>query len=225
TALAPGPGPDLLERLPDAERAVGDRELGADGEATPPEIEQQLAPGLRAFPHPVDQANQLLLALGRGADDDQQALGVVFQPGLHMNAVGPEVDMAPGRQVALQPARMLVRPGVLQPRDGGRRQSARLLAEQGRERLAEVAGRDALEVEDRDRHLQAPGPARIAGQERRAEADALPVRTAAVAHARRAHRDRADPGHDRALGQMAVAYQASAAILGQLVGMAPEKGG
>ena len=36
--------------------------------------------------------NEFLLTLGRGADDDQQALRGVFEPGLHMDAVDPEVD-------------------------------------------------------------------------------------------------------------------------------------
>ncbi len=46
----------------------------------------------------------------------------------------------------------------------------------------------------------------------------------AVAHARTAHRDRTDAGHDLALGQMPVADQPLAAIIGQLVGMAAEQG-
>ena len=48
----------------------------------------QLPPGLRTLAHAVDQADELLLALGRGADDDQQALRGVLEPGLDMDAVG-----------------------------------------------------------------------------------------------------------------------------------------
>ena len=33
------------------------------------------------------------LTLRRRADDDQQALRIVLEPGLHMDAVGPEVDI------------------------------------------------------------------------------------------------------------------------------------
>jgi hypothetical protein len=36
---------------------------------------------LRALAHAVDEADELLFALRRGADDDQQALRVVFQAG------------------------------------------------------------------------------------------------------------------------------------------------
>ena len=49
----------------------------------------------------------------------------------------------------------------------------------------------------------------------------------AIAHApaRAAHGDRTDASHDLTLGQMPVADQPLAAILGQLVGMAGEQGG
>jgi hypothetical protein len=47
--------------------------------------------------------------LRRGTDDDQQALGIVLQAGLHGDAVGPEVDVALGREVA---------PGLSEPKAG-----------------------------------------------------------------------------------------------------------
>ena len=40
-----------------------------------------------------------------------------------------------------------------------------------------------------------------------------------------AHRDRTDAGHELALGQMPVAHQALAAVIGELVGMATAQGG
>ena len=223
-ALAAGLGPDLLDRLPEAERAVGDREFRPDRQPAPLQVEQQLAPGLRALAHPVDQADQLLPAFRRRADDDQQALRRVLQPGLHVNAVGPEVDVAPGRQIALQPARVLVRPGAFQPRDGRSREAAGVRPEQSRQRLREVARGDALEVENRDQHFEALRSARVRRQDRGAETDALPVRAAAVAHTWRTHADRADSRRDLALGQVTVAHQASAAVLGEHVGVAPDQG-
>src|SRR5207248_7734225 len=59
----------------------------------------------------------------------------------------------------------------------------------------------------------------------RAEADALPVPAGAVANPWRTHHDRTDAGDDLTLGQVAVAHQASAAILGELVGVVPEECG
>src|SRR5262245_20365625 len=94
-----------------------------------------------------------------------------------------------------------------------------LCTQQPDQRLLEVAARDALEVEDRDQHLQARRPARVGRQNCRRKADALGTFAAAVTHARAAHSDRTNAG----LGQMPVAHQPPAAIIGELVGMAAEQ--
>src|SRR5262249_19701579 len=70
--------PHVLDRLPEAECAVGDRELGRHGKPVPLQVEEELLPGLCTLAHAVDEADEPLLALGRGADDDQQALRDVF---------------------------------------------------------------------------------------------------------------------------------------------------
>src|SRR5712691_12241072 len=67
---------------------------------------------------------------------------------------------------------VLVEPDLLQPPDGRGRQARRILTEQCSKRLLEVAGRDALQVKDRDQHLQAPGAPRIRRQDRGCEANA-----------------------------------------------------
>src|SRR4029077_11513215 len=112
---------------------------------------------------------------------------------------------------------MLLRPGLLEPPDGCGRQSAGVLAEQCDQRLLEVSGGDALEIEDRDQHLQALRPARIGRQNRRRKADALRTFADAVTHARAAHGDRADAGHDLAFRQMSVAHQPRPIVVGQFV--------
>jgi hypothetical protein len=66
--------------------------------------------------------------------------------------------------------------------------------------------------------LQALRPACVGRQNRRRKADALATVAAAVRHARAVHSDRTDAGHDLTLGQMPVAHQAPAAIIGELVG-------
>jgi len=65
--------------------------------------------------------------------------------------------------------------------------------------------------------------ARVGRQNRRRKANALATFADPVTHARAAHGDRADAGHDLALGQMPVAHQPPAAVVGQLIGMAPEQ--
>ena len=119
---------------------------------------------------------------------------------------------------------MLLRPGLLEPPDGCGRQSAGVLAEQCDQRLLEVSCGDALEIEDRDQHLQALRPARIGRQNRRRKADALRTFADAVTHARAAHGDRADAGHDLAFRQMSVAHQPRPIVVGQFVGMQAEQG-
>jgi hypothetical protein len=92
------------------------------------------------------------------------------------------------------------------------------------ERFLEVAGGNALEIEDRDQHFEALRAARVGWQDRRRKTNALGAFAGAVAHAR-ARRDRTDAGHDFALGQMSVAHQPLPAVIGELVGMAAEQGG
>src|ERR1700719_3436108 len=82
TALAACPWPHLLDRLPEAEGAVGDRELGFHRKPPPFEVEEELFPRLRALAHAVDEPDKFLFAFGRGADDHQQALRGLPRAGL-----------------------------------------------------------------------------------------------------------------------------------------------
>ena len=149
---------------------------------------------------------------------------VVFKTGLQVNAVGPHVDVALGRQIALPPMLVLVEPDLLQPRDGRGRQARRILAEQGSKRLLEIAGRDALQVKDRDQHLQAAGAPRVGRQDRGREADAPGIiGSATVAHARLAHADRADAGHHLAFRQVPVTNHAAQASSGLQIDMLGEE--
>ena len=142
-----------------------------------------------------------------------------------MDAVGPEVDIVPGRQIPLQPVRVLVRPNLGEPRHGRGRQAAGVRPEQGRQRLGEVARGDALEVEHGDQDFEALRAPRIRRQERGAEPDALGALARAVANPWRTNRNRADAGHDLAFGQVAVAHQPSAAFFGARLGVAIKERG
>src|SRR5437763_4351461 len=120
---------------------------------------------------------------------------------------------------------MLVRPNVPEPCDGRSREPTSILAEQRCQRLLEPAGGDALEVEDRDQHLEAFRAARVRRQDRGAEGNALLAGADPVTNARSAHCDRADAGHNLALGQVTVAHQPLTSIPCELVGVALEKPG
>src|SRR5277367_5552670 len=182
------------------------------------------ASGLGALAHAVDEADELLFTLRGGTDDDQQALRIVLQTCLHVDAVGPEVYVAFGREITLAPAQVLVRPGVLEPGYGRGREPAGVLAQQRQECFLEVAGRDALEIEHRDQYFEALRSARVGRQDRRRKTDTIAAFADAVAHTRAAHRDRTDASRDLALGQMSMAHQPSVAVIGELVGMAVEQG-
>src|SRR3954462_7904969 len=225
TALAARLGPDLLKGLPETECAVGHREFRPDRQPAPPEVEQQLPPGLHALAHAIGQAHDLLLAFRRRADDDQKALGVRFKAGLHMDAVDPEVDVAFGREIALRPPGMLVRPGLLEAGDARGGGPTRVRAEQRRECVLKVAAGDALEIEDRDQNREALRATGVGRQDRGCEPDAALTSPGGVATPRRAPGEWAKAGRDGALGSMAMAPQPLAAIFGLSVGMAAEEGG
>jgi hypothetical protein len=52
TPLVPGAGKDLLDRLPEAERAVADGKVRRDLEPTSPDVDEELTPTLRALARP-----------------------------------------------------------------------------------------------------------------------------------------------------------------------------
>ena len=48
----------------------------------------------------VGKSDEFLLAFGSGADNYEQTLRVVLEPGLDVDAIGPGVSVPLGRQVA-----------------------------------------------------------------------------------------------------------------------------
>src|SRR5207253_8693550 len=63
--------PDLTGGLPEPERAIGDDELRGHVEPAPPQIEQQIAPIVRALPGAIGEADQFLAAFRRRADQHE----------------------------------------------------------------------------------------------------------------------------------------------------------
>src|SRR5262249_61557697 len=86
---------------------------------------------------------------------------------------------------------------VLQAADGGCRQPGRILAEQRRQSLGEVAGGDTLQVKDWQQRLDRFRPAHVGRQDRRREPDAVGVGSVrlAIAYTRLADGDPTDDGH------------------------------
>ena len=111
-ALVPGRRRQLLERLPEAKGAIAGRQLRRDRQAANLQIDQQFAPALRAFPHAHLQAEQLLLTLRRGADQHQHAFGLRLHARLQVDAISPNVDVAPGGKVAPLPTLVIRLPVV-----------------------------------------------------------------------------------------------------------------
>src|SRR5271157_380986 len=174
-----------------------------------------------ALARPVGEADQLLLPFGRRANHEKNALLLILEPRLQVDAVRPDVNIAPGREIALLPAFVFSGPPLLQPRDGRCRQAGRILAEQRRQRLLEVAGRDALQVKDRDQHLQTLRAPCVRRKDRRREANAIGIAGSrlTIAHTRLARGDRTDTSHDLALGQAPMTHNAPMAVGGLEIGM------
>ena len=70
-------------------------------EPAPLQIQQQCAPVVRTFPCAIGESDQFLAAFWRRADDHENALLLVFEPRLQVNAIGPDEDVASHRQIAL----------------------------------------------------------------------------------------------------------------------------
>ena len=77
----------------------------------------------------------------------------------------------------------------------------RSLAQQGRQRLLEIAGRDAAQIQHRQQRIQAPGAPRPQRQVRQAEPEPLAgTGRSAVPNRRPRDLDRSDAGRNRSGG-------------------------
>src|SRR6478672_6934743 len=148
TPLVSGARKDLVDRLPEPERAIADREIGRNLEPTLLDVDEKLTPALCALSHPGLEADEFLLALGCRADQHQHAFGGFFHPGLQVDPVRPHIHVSSRRQVALLPGVVIRLPFCGQPRNHRRRQVRRVLAQQSAKRLLEVAGRHPAQVEN-----------------------------------------------------------------------------
>ena len=136
---------------PEAETPVADGEIGPRGNTSFLQIGEEFHPGELALPVPVEDADEFLRAVLTGAYDDEHALLFVlgiFEPHVEVDPVRPEVDISPVLKGSLRPLPVFILPLFFQPHHGVGRESFNIIAENGGKGVGEVAGGDALEVED-----------------------------------------------------------------------------
>ena len=117
---------------------------------------------------------------------------------------------------------MIVPPIRLQPGDRAGRQARRVRTQQGRQRIGEIAGRNAFQVKPGQQVLDRLGPPQIGRQDRRGELQPIAV-WCPIPNARNLYRNRTDPGLHLTLGQMTVTDQTAATRRIGLIGMGSEK--
>ena len=100
-----------------------------------------ISPDSGSLANPGLEADEFLLALGCRADQHQHAFGILFHSGLQVDPIGPHVHVSPRREVALLPSVIIRLPLRGEPGDHRRRQVRCVLAQQGSERILEVADR------------------------------------------------------------------------------------
>jgi len=131
---------------------------------------------LFALAEAIHHGNQLLLALGRGPHEYQDALAIFLQSDVEVYAVGPDVHILLTLQGSRIPRLVVLLPGADQACDRGGRQPRRVFAQQRLQGLGEATGAHAFEVEPGDQILDALGLSQIGRKDLRAEAlDRLPV--------------------------------------------------
>src|SRR3712207_2937277 len=103
------------------------------------------APALGTLAKAVLNGQQLLSAARVGPDQDQEALPLVIEPRGEVDAIGPEIHVAPGGQIALLPACVLLLPSLGEAPHGRRGETGCFGTEQRRQRFLELPGRDTLQ--------------------------------------------------------------------------------
>ena len=162
----------------------------AAGRRAPPlQVEQQIAPVLRALAGAIVKPT-VPSALRRRADQHQDALLFVFEARLEMDAIGPDVDVALRRQIAPLPRAVFVsQPSFRRPMADADNPAASLRAARPAPRRSRrwryPSGKGSAAALDRFR------AAHVGRQDRRREPDAVGVGSVrlAIAYTRLADGD------------------------------------
>jgi hypothetical protein len=120
------------------------------------------------------------------ADQHQNALLFLGHVRLEVDAVRPDVDDAPGAEIAALPALILVPPCRLEPRDRGCGQTGGVGAKQRGQGFLKVPRRNALEIKPGQQFLDRFRLAQIRRQDGGGEPDRLGAGRP-VAHSRNLH--------------------------------------
>src|SRR3954453_16548798 len=94
SALVPGALEDLFDRLPEAERAVADREVRRNLKPTLLDVDKELTPALRTLRHSGLEAAEILLARRWCAAQHKHEFGGPFHPGRQVGPAGPHVHVS-----------------------------------------------------------------------------------------------------------------------------------
>src|SRR2546422_86079 len=205
TALLCRLWPHVADGGPESQRAIPNGQYRR-AQPAPLEIPQQRAPALRALPIAVLEGDHFLGAVRAHTDQDERAQAVLFQPDAEVHAVRPEIDVVAVRQVPAAEGFVLRGPRLRQPEDRARRQAGRVRPEQGRQRLAEVTRRQAVQIEQRQDTLHPRRPPDVRRQDRARELLAPAVDHAPIVHAGRGYGQRAHSRRHRARARRPVAY-------------------
>lgn len=118
-----GGGEDLAQGLPEAKRAVADREHRGP-HAAARAVTQEGGPGFGRSAVAVSHGHQLFGAVGADADHDQNGGLGLFQADPQVDAVDPDVHVVGAGQIAVLECGVVCLPLGGQPGDGRRRQAA-----------------------------------------------------------------------------------------------------
>lgn len=131
TALLRGLREHLPQRRLSAQRPVANHQQQFDPHPTLVQVDQHLVPTLLDLPVAIGNGNQFLGPLGHGAHHDEDALGqarACLEENVHIDAVGPGVNVLIAGQVAEAPLVALGRPLLLEADHGVGAQPSGLLA-------------------------------------------------------------------------------------------------
>ena len=159
--LLSGSAVDLLERPPEAHRAVAYRQLRRLRQAAALQVQQHFAPAPSGLAHAVLDREQVLFPPFVDPDDHQHAEPLRRPSQTAVDAVRPEVHPAIAAHVAPRPRPALLLPLPLQTVHHVRRQALGVGTDQLRKRIAHLASRDALQIEPRNRRVQRTTPPNV----------------------------------------------------------------